>query len=172
MATHLPWDLSSVFIMLLCYHTESTSTSTIHKNETTTLGETVSLKCYGSDFVNVVTWRRETQLFSYSYLRKKNNINNLTSERRTVDPVDPVELKIHRVQLTDMGNYSCITTSWRGVHTTVWSLTIIDPDDDSKGGHRLQDYLFYIIPTIGVVLCITIFYTFWLCRKKNQDQSP
>ncbi|KAL0963422.1 hypothetical protein UPYG_G00306230 [Umbra pygmaea] len=173
MATHLPWDLPCVFIMLLCYCTESTKNATIHKNETTTLGETVTLKCNRSEYVAVVEWRREKLLFFYSYFRNKTNVNNLTSERRTVDPVDPVELKIHRVQLTDMGNYICTTTSRRGVHTTVWSLTIIDADDESKGRYSLQDHLFYIIRwSIGVVLCISIFYMVCLCRKNKQDQSP
>ncbi|KAL0963424.1 hypothetical protein UPYG_G00306260 [Umbra pygmaea] len=170
MTTFLSWDLTSVFIMLLYNCTESTKIATIHENATTTLGKIVTLYCNRSENVTVVTWRRETLYFSYNYLKNKTTVNNLTSERMTVDPVNPIELKIHSVQLTDTGNYSCAITSGRGVHKTVWSLTIIDPNKDYKGGYSLRDYILYTtFSAIGVAFCI--FCMIWLCRKWKKDQS-
>ncbi|XP_034142854.1 uncharacterized protein LOC105027882 isoform X2 [Esox lucius] len=136
MATLLSWDLLSVVIILdlVCAESSKNITAIIPKNATAALGETVTLQCDGP--ANAVIWKRETlsfTTFSHRFWKNETTFNNLTSERMSIDPVNPLVLKIHNVQLTDTGNYSCIITGDRGVRTTKWSLTITDPNDEYKG---------------------------------------
>ncbi|XP_019910256.2 uncharacterized protein LOC105027882 isoform X1 [Esox lucius] len=180
MATLLSWDLLSVVIILdlVCAESSKNITAIIPKNATAALGETVTLQCDGP--ANAVIWKRETlsfTTFSHRFWKNETTFNNLTSERMSIDPVNPLVLKIHNVQLTDTGNYSCIITGDRGVRTTKWSLTITDPNDEYKGtaGHSLQDLqdLLYIIPPaiIGSALCILVCCVVWWYRKRQQDRS-
>ncbi|XP_034153533.1 uncharacterized protein LOC105027886 isoform X1 [Esox lucius] len=138
MATLLSWDLFSVviFLDLICAESNNNITAIIPKNETAALGETVTLQCDGP--ANAVIWKRETlsfTTFSHRFWKNETTFNNLTSERMSIDPVNPLLLKIHNVQLTDTGNYSCIITGDRGLQTTTWSLTITDPNDEHKAGN-------------------------------------
>ncbi|XP_019910075.2 uncharacterized protein LOC109616702 isoform X2 [Esox lucius] len=169
-ATLLSWDLLSVVIILDLVCTESSKNipAIIPKNETATLGENVTLQCDG--LANAVIWKSETlsfTTFSHRFWKNETTFNNLTSERMSIDPVNPLVLKIHNVQLTDTGNYSCIITGDRGVRTTKWSLTITDPK-----GSAGQDLL-YIRPAavIGSALCIFICCVVWWYRKRQQDQG-
>ncbi|XP_019910072.1 uncharacterized protein LOC105027886 isoform X3 [Esox lucius] len=177
MATLLSWDLFSVviFLDLICAESNNNITAIIPKNETAALGETVTLQCDGP--ANAVIWKRETlsfTTFSHRFWKNETTFNNLTSERMSIDPVNPLLLKIHNVQLTDTGNYSCIITGDRGLQTTTWSLTITDPNDEHKGtaGHSLQDLLYIIPPAIiGSALCILVCCVIWWYRKRQQHRS-
>ncbi|KAJ8013169.1 hypothetical protein DPEC_G00050490 [Dallia pectoralis] len=172
-ATLLWWDLLSVFIILHLAGTDSSKNTTANfiQNETTTLGEEVTLQCNGSG--NSITWTKKTlnfTTFTYRYWNNKTTLNNLTSERITVDPANLLVLKIHNVQLSDTGNYYCNPTGDQGTQIHEWRLTVTDPKPKGTAGHRLQDYLLYIIPPaiIGSALCIIV----CLCsRKQQQNQS-
>ncbi|XP_048048358.1 uncharacterized protein LOC125269506 isoform X2 [Megalobrama amblycephala] len=154
-----------VVIILLTYtdYSKSNQEQRIqqHINKTVFVGETVTLHCNKTKFDYDFTWKMNNSVI----FRQVSDFNitktNFSSNRIHINPAVPRELKIHQIQASDAGNYTCYPAEIR------WTLTITENRPASP--KQMPLYIIIIISCSGVImifLIITI--SFCIHRKLRQ----
>jgi len=89
-----------------------------HINKTVFVGETVTLHCNKTPFDDDFTWKMNSSIiFSYDSTNNR-SMRNFSSNRIHINPAVSKDLKIHQIQASDAGNYTCHPAAIR------WTLTI------------------------------------------------
>ncbi|KAG1945455.1 uncharacterized protein LOC120487048 isoform X3 [Pimephales promelas] len=133
-----------------------------HIKKTVFVGETVTLHCNKTPFDDDFTWKINSSIiFSYDSTNNRSMIN-FSSNRIHINPAVSKDLKIHQIQASDAGNYTCYPAAIR------WTLTITENRPASPKQKPLY-YTIIIISCSGVImffLIITI--CFCIHRKLRQ----
>ncbi|XP_048048345.1 uncharacterized protein LOC125269491 [Megalobrama amblycephala] len=136
-----------------------------HINKTVFVGETVTLHCNKTKFDYDFTWKMNNSVI----FRQVSDFNitktNFSSNRIHINPAVPRELKIHQIQASDAGNYTCYPAEIR------WTLTITENRPASP--KQMPLYIIIIISCSGVIMIFLII-TISFCihrRCKNNKQS-
>ncbi|CAM4606002.1 unnamed protein product [Leuciscus chuanchicus] len=161
-----------VIIHLLAYADYSKSNQELrllqHINKTVFVGETVTLYCNKTPFDEDFTWKiNSSVIFSY---HSTNNITmrNFSSNRIHINPAVSKELKIHQIQASDAGNYTCYPAEIR------WTLTITENRPASLKQMPLYIIIIIIISCSGVIivfLIISISFCIHRRWKNSKDLS-
>jgi len=82
------------------------------------VGETVTLHCNKTPFDEDFMWKMNSSvIFSYDSNNNR-TMRNFSSNRIHINPAVSKDLKIHQVQASEAGNYTCYPAAIR------WTLTI------------------------------------------------
>ncbi|XP_077072876.1 uncharacterized protein LOC143723892 [Siphateles boraxobius] len=160
-----------VIIYLLTYadYSKSNQEQRIRQqiNETVFVGETVTLHCNRTPFDEDWTWKMNSSvIFSYDS-NNNNTLRNFSSNRIHINPVSR-ELKIHQIQASDAGNYTCYPAAIR------WTLTITENRPPSPKQMPLYTIIIIIIISCSGVIIVFIIITISICihrRKNSKDLS-
>ncbi|XDV30897.1 hypothetical protein PO909_033723 [Leuciscus waleckii] len=142
-----------VIIILLTYTDYSKSNQELrllqHINKTVFVGETVTLYCNKTPFDEDFTWRMNSSvIFSYDSTNNRTT-RNFSSNRIHINPAVSKELKIHQIQASDAGNYTCYPAAIR------WTLTITENRPASLKQMPLYTTII-IISCSGVIMVFLI----------------
>ncbi|XP_048048356.1 uncharacterized protein LOC125269505 [Megalobrama amblycephala] len=157
-----------VIIILLTYtdYSKSNQEQRIrqHINKTVFVGETVTLHCNKTPFDDVLTWKMNKSVIFSHDSNSNRTLTNFSSNRIHINPAVPRALKIHQIQASDAGNYTCYPAEIR------WTLTITENRPASP--RQMSLYIIIIISCSGVImifLIITI--SFCIHRKLRQKTN-
>jgi len=90
-----------------------------HIKKTVFVGETVTLHCNKTLYDDDFTWKMNSSIiFSYDSTNNR-TMRNFSSNRIHINPAVSKDFKIHQIQASDAGNYTCHPAAIR------WTLTII-----------------------------------------------
>ncbi|XP_067266593.1 uncharacterized protein [Chanodichthys erythropterus] len=160
-----------VIIILLTYtdYSKSNQEQRIrqHINKTVFVGETVTLHCNKTPFDEDLTWKMNNSvIFSHDSNTNK-SLTNFSSNRIHINPAVPRELKIHQIQASDAGNYTCYPTAIR------WTLTITENRPASPKQMPLFIIIIIIIISCSGVIMIFLIITISFCihRKLRQKMN-
>ncbi|XDV30896.1 hypothetical protein PO909_033722 [Leuciscus waleckii] len=158
-----------VIIILLTYTDYSKSNQELrllqHINKTVFVGETVTLYCNKTPFDEDFTWKMNSSvIFSYHSTNNR-TMRNFSSNRIHINPAVSKELKIHQIQASDAGNYTCYPAEIR------WTLTITENRPASI--KQMSFYTIIIIISCSGVIMVFLIISFSVCihRKLRQKIS-
>ncbi|XP_039539153.1 uncharacterized protein LOC120487048 isoform X2 [Pimephales promelas] len=160
-----------VIMILLTYTDYSKSNQEqrirLHIEKTVFVGETVTLHCNKTPFDDDFTWKINSSIiFSYDSTNNRSMIN-FSSNRIHINPAVSKDLKIHQIQASDAGNYTCHPAA------IGWTLTITE-NQPSSPKQKPLDIIIIIISCSGVLMVFQIFtISFCIHRrwKKRKDLS-
>ncbi|XP_067300903.1 uncharacterized protein [Pseudorasbora parva] len=131
-----------------------------HINKTVFVGETVTLHCNKTSYDDDFTWKMNNSVI----FRQVPDINitntNFSSNRIYINPSAPRELKIHQIQASDAGNYSCFPAAIR------WILTITENRPASP--REMPLYIIIIIVSCSGVIMVCLIITISICIHRKQ----
>ncbi|XP_077071877.1 uncharacterized protein LOC143723393 [Siphateles boraxobius] len=156
-----------VVIILLTYtdYSKSYQEQRIRQqiNETVFVGETVTLHCNRTPFDEDWTWKMNSSvIFSYNS-NNNNTLRSFSSNRIHINPVSR-ELKIHQIQASDAGNYTCYPAAIR------WTLTITENTTASLKQMPLYTTTIIII-SCSVVIMVFLIISISICIHRNLRQK-
>ncbi|XP_056098167.1 uncharacterized protein LOC130076893 [Rhinichthys klamathensis goyatoka] len=158
-----------VFIYLLTYadYSKSNQEPRIrqHIHKTVFVGETVTLHCNKTPHDDHLTWKMNSSvIFSYDSTNNR-TMRNFSSNRIHINTAVPRDLKIHQIQASDAGNYSCYPAAIR------WTLTITENRPASPKQMPLYIIIISCSGVIMVFLIITISFCIHRRWKNRKDLS-
>ncbi|KAK9969701.1 hypothetical protein ABG768_027853 [Culter alburnus] len=128
-----------------------------HINKTVFVGETVTLHCNKTPVDEHLIWKmNKSVIFSHDSYSNRTK-TNFSSNRIHINPAVPRELKIHQIQASDAGNYTCYPAAIR------WTLTITENRQASPKQMPLYIIIISCSGVIMVLMIITI--SFYIHRK-------